>query len=86
MVVCRWAKRSVTTITNDQPLTTNDYSYSANVIVAGMIVFFVYFFAYRDHATVRGFAHHVFQLDRRMVDAKPVAEFFVDLPQNRVTL
>ena len=58
----------------------------AGMIMVGVIVLFVYFFADGDHATVRGLAHHVFQLDRRMVDAKPVAEFFVDLPQNRVTL
>src|SRR5208337_3079791 len=43
-------------------------------------------FLYPDYATMRRLAHHVFQLDRRMVDAKPLAEFFVDLAENGVAL
>ena len=51
-----------------------------------LVVIAVLFLPHRDHASVRCLAHYVFQLDRRMVDAKPLAEFFVDLAQNRVAL
>ena len=55
------------------------------VIVPGMIVF-MFFLPRRDRAIVRRLARRVFQLDRRVVNAKPLPKSLVDLAQNRVAL
>src|SRR6266853_2883478 len=59
---------------------------SESVSAIMQVVLAVFFFPHRDHTPVRRLAHDMFQLDGRMVDAKSLAEFFVDLAQNGIAL